>query len=91
MKIIAITMVKNEMDVIESFVRHTLTFADELIVCEHRSSDATREILESLRAEGLPMEIETEYRAAHVQEDVMSRLARGGGSRCRPHRAARCR
>lgn len=74
MKIIAITMVKNEMDVIESFVRHTLTFADELIVCEHRSSDATREILESLRAEGLPMEIETEYRAAHVQEDVMSRL-----------------
>ena len=42
MKIIAITMVKNEMDVIESFVRHTLTFADELIVCEHRSSDATR-------------------------------------------------
>lgn len=74
MKIIAIAMVKNEMDVIESFVRHTLSFADELIVCEHRSSDATREILEDLRAEGLPLEIETEYRAAHVQEDVMSRL-----------------
>jgi len=74
MKIIAITMVKNEMDVIESFVRHTLSFADELIVCDHQSSDATREILEKLRIEGLPIEIQTEYRAAHVQEEVMSRL-----------------
>ena len=74
MHIIAITMVKNEMDVIESFVRHTLSFADELIVCDHQSSDATRDILEQLRAEGLPIEIQTEYRAAHVQEDVMSRL-----------------
>lgn len=74
MHIIAITMVKNEMDVIESFVRHTLSFADELIVCDHQSSDATRDILEKLRAEGLPIEIQTEYRAAHVQEDVMSRL-----------------
>lgn len=74
MKIIAITMVKNEMDVIESFVRHTLTFADELIVCEHQSSDATREILEKLQAEGLPVELQTEYNAAYEQAEVMCRL-----------------
>ncbi len=48
-------MVKNEMDIIESFVRHTLGFADLLIVADHKSTDRTREILESLQAEGLPL------------------------------------
>ena len=75
-RIIAITMVKNEQDIIESFVRHTLSFADELIVCDHQSTDATREILERLKAEGLPLDIRTEYRAAHVQAEVMSTLLR---------------
>ena len=73
-RIIAITMVKNEQDIIESFVRHTLSFADELLVCDHQSTDATREILEKLKEEGLPIEVRTEYRAAHVQEEVMSGL-----------------
>lgn len=72
--IIAISMVKNEMDVIESFVRHTLSFADELIICDHQSSDQTRQILEQLQAEGLPLTIETELRPAHLQSEVMTRL-----------------
>ena len=76
MKIIAISMVKNEMDIIESFVRHTLSFADELLICDHQSTDATRGILEKLRAEGLPLNIRTEYRAAHVQAEVMSNFLR---------------
>ena len=76
MKIIAISMVKNEMDIIESFVRHTLSFADELLICDHQSTDATRDILEKLRAEGLPLDIRTEYRAAHVQAEVMSNFLR---------------
>ena len=72
--IIAITMVKNEMDVIESFVRHTLGFADRWLVADHLSSDRTREILERLRAEGLPIEIETVHEAAQIQAEVMTRL-----------------
>ena len=75
-RIIAITMVKNEQDIIESFVRHTLSFADELIVCDQQSTGAAREILERLKAEGLPLDIRTEYRAAHVQAEVMSTLLR---------------
>ncbi|MCI6101295.1 MAG: glycosyltransferase family 2 protein [Selenomonas sp.] len=54
-KIVAISMVKNEMDIIESFVRHTLGFADLLIIADHKSTDRTREILEALRTEGLPL------------------------------------
>ena len=75
-KIIAIAMVKNEADVIESFVRHTLSFADELLVCDHQSTDGTRAILERLRGEGLPLAIRTEYRAAYVQAEVTNALLR---------------
>lgn len=45
-KIVAITMVKNEEDIIESFIRYTLTFADMILVVNHSSDDSTGEILE---------------------------------------------
>ncbi|MGN0939488.1 MAG: glycosyltransferase family 2 protein [Selenomonas sp.] len=72
--IVAITMVKNEMDIIESFVRHTLGFADLLIVADHKSTDRTREILESLQKEGLPIIIEDVAQARHVQAETMTHL-----------------
>lgn len=56
-KIVLVTMVKNEADIIESFVRHSLTFADEIIVANHMSNDRTGEILASLSQEGLPLTI----------------------------------
>ena len=73
-RIVAISMVKNEMDVIESFVRHTLGFADLLIVADHKSTDQTREILEKLRDEGLPLIIEDVRTAIYEQADVMTHL-----------------
>lgn len=73
-RIVAITMVKNEMDVIESFVRHTLSFADVLLVADHQSSDRTREILASLAAEGLPVHVETVQEASYAQAEVMTHL-----------------
>ncbi len=73
-KIVAISMVKNEMDIIESFVRHTLGFADLLIIADHKSTDRTREILEALQAEGLPLIIEDVEQARHVQAETMTHL-----------------
>ena len=48
---IAISIAKNEMDIIESFVRHTLSFADELLLLDHQSTDKTPEILRALQQE----------------------------------------
>lgn len=73
-KIVAISMVKNEMDVIESFVRHTLGFADLLIVADHKSTDQTRGILEKLCDEGLPLFVEDVRTATYEQADVMTHL-----------------
>ena len=73
-RIVAITMVKNEMDIIESFVRHTLGFADLLIVADHKSTDRTREILEALQEEGLPIVIQEVQKARYAQSEVMTQL-----------------
>jgi len=53
MKIVAVSMVKNESDIIESFIRHTLTFCDELIIYDDDSADSTARIIKALQDEGL--------------------------------------
>lgn len=72
--VVAISMVKNEMDIIESFVRHTLSFADELLILDHQSSDKTRNILESLLQEGLPLTIHKTYRVEYAQAEMTTEL-----------------
>ena len=44
----AVTMVRDEADIIETTVRHMLTQVDVVIVADNRSVDGTREILDSL-------------------------------------------
>jgi hypothetical protein len=55
--IIAIGMVKNEEDILEAFVRHTLHYVDRLHLIENNSQDATLDILHRLQAEGLPLDV----------------------------------
>jgi len=50
-KILAISIVKNEQDVIEAMVRHNLRFLDRLVVIDNGSVDATRNILHQLSQE----------------------------------------
>ncbi|MCI6101082.1 MAG: glycosyltransferase family 2 protein [Selenomonas sp.] len=75
-KIVLVSMVKNEADIIESFVRHSLTYADELIIADHQSSDATWDILQKLRDEGLPLTLHRLYRVELAHREVMNRLTR---------------
>ena len=73
-RIIAISMVKNEADIIESMVRYTLNYADYLLIKEHNSTDDTRKILELLKEEGLALEIYDCDVEGHNQSDVMTEL-----------------
>ncbi|WP_405287728.1 glycosyltransferase family 2 protein [Methanobrevibacter sp.] len=55
MKIVSISMVKNESDIIESFVRYNLNIVDQMIILDNCSSDETPHIINKLIKEGLPI------------------------------------
>jgi len=71
-----VTMVRNEADVIETFVRHNLRSLDRILVVDHCSSDGTREILHALKAEGLALDIALDDEEGHRQAETITRLAR---------------
>jgi hypothetical protein len=75
-KITAITMARNEADVIEAFVRHHAEIVDELVVADHRSVDGTSELLTALAAEGLPLTVRFEDSPMHRQNAVLTGLMR---------------
>lgn len=73
---IAISMVKNEQDVIEPFIRHNLKYVDAMFVVENASVDGTRAILLELQREGLPVIIMDDPESAYTQSAKMTRLVR---------------
>lgn len=71
---VAIGCVQNEADIIEQFVRHTLGFADRMVLVLHRSVDTTGDILRLLQAEGLPLDIRWIDSVAYNQTGVLTKL-----------------
>jgi glycosyl transferase family 2 len=76
MRLTGVAMVRNEVDVIEAFVRHNLTVLDGLSIVDHGSFDGTTEILARLRAEGLPLRVTQDPDPAYRQSETMTSLAR---------------
>src|SRR5215210_7337582 len=73
-KLVAISRVKNEADIIEAFVRHHSFYFDQIIVLDHGSSDATYEILGALQREGLPLVVFREASIGYDQNRYMTKL-----------------
>lgn len=74
MKIVSITMVKNEVDIIESFVRYHLNIVDEMIILDNCSNDETPLIINKLIDEGLPIIFITNSNNNFTQSFKMSML-----------------
>lgn len=74
MRTVLISMVKNEADIIESFVRYHWQFVDYILIAENGSTDGTKEILNALRTEGAPLEILDKRSVAYHQEQLMTEL-----------------
>lgn len=55
MKLVAVSRILNEEDVIEPFVRHTAAFTSDHVILDNGSTDRTPAILAELRREGLPL------------------------------------
>lgn len=76
MQALAISMVKNEADIIEASVRHNLHFVDLMVVIDNRSTDGTREILQALRREGLPLVLLDDPVFGHFQSEKVTQTYR---------------
>jgi hypothetical protein len=76
MKIAGISMIRNDADIVEPFVRHTLRLLDHLLVLVHCPEDGSGEILKALHAEGLPMTLVLDNEPAFLQGERLTWLAR---------------
>jgi hypothetical protein len=76
MRLVAVSVVKNEADIIEAFVRHTRAWTDHHLVFDHDSSDGTREILRALQAEGLPLTLFSDDQLGNLQQARSNHLTR---------------
>lgn len=70
----AVSMVRNEADVVEGMVRHTLGEVDHMIVADNVSTDGTRDILDRL-ADELDLLVVDDPEPGYYQSKKMSRLA----------------
>ena len=74
MRSVAITCIKNEIDIVEAFTRHTLALVDQLVVLDNGSQDGTVDVLQALVKEGLPLEIVEDGLPGQYQPQRMTRL-----------------
>lgn len=72
--IITVCMVKNEEDIVESFLRYCCLFSARVIVLDNFSTDRTMTILQLLANEGLPVSILADQELGYFQAEKTSRL-----------------
>jgi hypothetical protein len=67
-------MVKNEMDIIESFIRYNLNIVDGMIILDNGSTDNTLNIIKKLKDEGLPVFYIEDEDLKYAQDKKMTNL-----------------
>jgi len=67
LRLISYTMVKNEEDIIEVFIRKNLEILDHMYISDNLSQDRTRRILNDLIDEGLPITLWDDLDPRHLQ------------------------
>ncbi|MGH9386515.1 MAG: glycosyltransferase family 2 protein [Vicinamibacterales bacterium] len=75
-KIVAITTAKNEIDIIEAFVRHTLATVSHLVILDNGSTDGTLPVLRALEREGLALTIIEDPSTGKYLSERMTHLMR---------------
>jgi hypothetical protein len=81
MRLWGVSMVRNEEDIVEAFVRHNLTRLDGLVVVDHGSTDRTLEILDALRTEQLPIVVLKSETVGYLQAEITTQASRDAFAR----------
>jgi len=81
MRLWGVSMVRNEEDIVEAFVRHNLTILDGMLIVDHGSADRTSEILDALCTERLPIVVLKSETVGYLQAEITTRAARDAFAR----------
>ncbi len=73
-RIVSVTRILNEDDVVEAFVRHNVQHLDHMVFVDNGSSDRTLEILQALKAEGVPLSVFQERTASFNESEAATWL-----------------
>ncbi|WP_066258972.1 glycosyltransferase family 2 protein [Neobacillus drentensis] len=73
-KVYCVGMIKNEADIIESYVRYHLHIFDGMVLLDNGSTDRTLEILNQLQSEGLPIYLKHDNTLEYVQGEKTTEL-----------------
>jgi hypothetical protein len=76
MSIFGVSMVRNEADVIEAFIRHNARYVDGFLIVDHMSHDDTPKILAALAAEGYQIQTKRFDFPSYDQAKIMTGLVR---------------
>jgi hypothetical protein len=76
MQLVAVSIIKNEADIIEAFIRHTAHWVDRHLVFDHDSTDGTREILGQLVREGISLSVFTDEALGNLQQARSNHLTK---------------
>lgn len=81
MKIAAASMIKDECDIIELFIRINSSWADHFFILDNGSSDHTPHILRRLAEEGYPVTVTQDPAIHYRQAEMTTRLVQGIAAR----------
>lgn len=71
-RLATVSIVRNEADIIETFVRHHVGWTTRMVFVLHRCIDNTGHILQKLQEEGLPLHIHEETDPGFPQSSVLT-------------------
>jgi hypothetical protein len=72
MKLVAVTRIMNEADIVEAFVRHTAHYVDHHIFIDNGSVDGTLEILRNLEREGLGITLYASTSRSFIESQALT-------------------
>ena len=76
MKFISVSLVKNEADIIELFIRINSRVIDHFFIVDNGSTDHTVKIIEKLKGEGYKITLYMDPTAAYIQDKMTTRAFR---------------
>lgn len=76
MKLVAVTRILDEADIVEAFVRHTATYVSHHLFADNGSNDGTLDILRQLKSDGFALSVIQNRSVSYNEETSNTRLFR---------------